>query len=80
MVSNSSFRGSRVNSGPRSTKICQKCVKVQNILCRLTTIDEVGDVCMSSLFRDFNVYNDLWSNNIRLSHTRTPTDIIVKML
>jgi hypothetical protein len=34
---------------------------------------------MSCLFGDFNVYGSPFSNNIRLSHRITPTDIIVQM-
>jgi hypothetical protein len=32
---------------------------------------------MSCLFGDFNVYGSPFSNNIRLSHRITPTDIIL---
>ena len=34
---------------------------------------------MSCLFDDFNVYGSPLSNNIRLSHSITPTDVIVQM-
>jgi hypothetical protein len=34
---------------------------------------------MSCLFGDFNVYGSPLSNNIRLSHSITPTDVIVQI-
>ena len=35
---------------------------------------------MSCLFGDFNVYGSPLSNNIFLSHSITPTDVIVAMI
>jgi hypothetical protein len=48
--------------------------KVYNLLCKLMT--KWRNVCISCLFGDFNVYGSPLSNNIRLSHRITPTDII----
>ena len=51
--------------------------KVQNLLCKLLT--KWTNVCVSCLLGDFNVYESPLSNNIRLLHRITLTDVIVKI-
>jgi hypothetical protein len=51
----------------------------QSIKYALQTYHEVQKCVHELLFDDSDVYRSPLSNNIRLSHSITPTDIIVQM-